>query len=663
MSRRLWLVVGALVVLPVLVGSVAFVLLVGRADDARRAAELSATARAVSADVAATCRELGPASRALAAEAAVGDVYQALDNAVTASALDYAAVAYADDAVAQRGALPADVAVRAVEPCGEAVTLPVVAAVTPVRSASSVQGPRRIVSATAARVVDAADLRAVVQSLGLRGDVVIADGDEPLVSTLPADTARDVAAAGGEPGEAARADGRIVVGVRVVEGADLRVVAVQAPRSRVPLVLAAGLGVVVGCGLALPLGWLLARRLLGPLLDLADASERMASGDLGARLPEQSDDEVGRVGRSLNRMTAEMREYHGRLGEALGSTHDLAALARVVLESAMAVSGAQRGGVYVSDSGGPLSLVATRGSAPGEPEAPFTLPPRLAPSTGALGSVVREGREVYARLGPAAGEAGDGELAPGPGEPAGAYLLAVPMRGERSAGVLALFDKADGRPFGATDAAALLDLSTSAGTALDNVLRHREAKKLSITDPLTGLWNFRYLSMSLAREIERATRFERSLAVLMLDLDHFKQVNDTYGHQRGDAVLREFAERVGELVREVDILARYGGEEFVLVLPETTIDGATMLAERIRLAVRRSPVSGAHGEPAIPVTVSIGIAAFPGHGSTPATLMRAADAALYEAKGAGRDCWRVATGPAVGRQADGAAEHASEAGR
>ena len=115
---------------------------------------------------------------------------------------------------------------------------------------------------------------------------------------------------------------------------------------------------------------------------------------------------------------------------------------------------------------------------------------------------------------------------------------------------------------------------------------HHEAQRLSTTDPLTGLWNFRYLSMSLAREIERSTRFDRPLAVLMLDLDHFKQVNDEHGHARGDSVLRELAHRVQEQIREVDTFARYGGEEFVVVLPET--DGRGRGPAR-RAHLRRGP--------------------------------------------------------------------------
>jgi diguanylate cyclase (GGDEF)-like protein len=126
----------------------------------------------------------------------------------------------------------------------------------------------------------------------------------------------------------------------------------------------------------------------------------------------------------------------------------------------------------------------------------------------------------------------------------------------------------------------------------------------------------------------------------MLDLDHFKQVNDVHGHARGDTVLRELAQRVQEQIREVDTFARYGGEEFVVVLPETTVEGAAQLAERICEAIRREPFR-VEGEPPLDITLSIGGAAFPDHGSTPATLMRSADRALYVAKAEGRDRWHV----------------------
>jgi GGDEF domain-containing protein len=115
--------------------------------------------------------------------------------------------------------------------------------------------------------------------------------------------------------------------------------------------------------------------------------------------------------------------------------------------------------------------------------------------------------------------------------------------------------------FDTDDEAMLVSLAGPAGIAVDNVLLHREAQRLSVTDPLTGAGNLRHMTTTLAREVERATRFDRPLALLLLDLDHFKRVNDTYGHTVGDAVLRELSRRMAACVREVDTVARYGGEE------------------------------------------------------------------------------------------------------
>jgi diguanylate cyclase (GGDEF)-like protein len=129
----------------------------------------------------------------------------------------------------------------------------------------------------------------------------------------------------------------------------------------------------------------------------------------------------------------------------------------------------------------------------------------------------------------------------------------------------------------------------------------------------------------------------------MLDLDRFKLVNDVHGHQRGDAVLVEVARRVRSVIREVDILARYGGEEMLMILPETDLAGAQLLAERILETVRSSPVGGVGEEP-VHMTTSLGISVMPGNGTSPRTLLHAADSALYAAKSAGRNTARVAGG-------------------
>lgn len=158
-----------------------------------------------------------------------------------------------------------------------------------------------------------------------------------------------------------------------------------------------------------------------------------------------------------------------------------------------------------------------------------------------------------------------------------------------------------------------------------------ELERLSITDGLTKLFNRRHLMSTLQEEARRATRSERPLGVLMLDVDDFKKYNDAHGHQAGDDVLVRLAAVLRECTREVDCCARYGGEEFVVLLPETPVDGAVAVAERIRMRLAQEDFDGAR------VTISVGAAEFPADGETPEFVMQSADAALYRAKHDGRN--------------------------
>jgi diguanylate cyclase (GGDEF)-like protein len=179
------------------------------------------------------------------------------------------------------------------------------------------------------------------------------------------------------------------------------------------------------------------------------------------------------------------------------------------------------------------------------------------------------------------------------------------------------------------------------GTGLDRLIGLlQDTLQLSLTDPLTGLGNVRQLDDALRRESERAGRFGRTLGVLVLDLDHFKEVNDRYGHRAGDAVLVEFAGRVRRVVREVDLTFRQGGEEFVILLPETDVAGSLTAARRIGEAIREAPFP--LGDNDISVTVSVGVAVYPRHSRTATGILDAADAALYAAKHAGRDTFVLA---------------------
>jgi diguanylate cyclase (GGDEF)-like protein len=158
---------------------------------------------------------------------------------------------------------------------------------------------------------------------------------------------------------------------------------------------------------------------------------------------------------------------------------------------------------------------------------------------------------------------------------------------------------------------------------------------------LTGLYNRRYLTEMLEREIRRAVRAAQSLGVLILDLDHFKKFNDTYGHEAGDTVLRETASFLGKSIRVEDIACRFGGEEFVIILPTADLNSARVRAEKIRSKIRELAVLH-QGQSLGMITVSIGVAALPEHGTDPKALLEAADAALYRAKREGRDRVAVA---------------------
>jgi len=180
-------------------------------------------------------------------------------------------------------------------------------------------------------------------------------------------------------------------------------------------------------------------------------------------------------------------------------------------------------------------------------------------------------------------------------------------------------------------------------TSVDNTESITERKQLesklrymATHDPLTGLYNRSVLEDRLKDEIERATRYKHSLSILMIDIDHFKKVNDSYGHHIGDLVLQSFAEILEASIRTSDYASRYGGEEFVVTLPETPLAEAEDLAERIRKQIAEHPFP-IENKPDIHLTISIGISTFSEHCQTRHELLAAADFAMYASKKAGRN--------------------------
>jgi diguanylate cyclase (GGDEF)-like protein len=179
------------------------------------------------------------------------------------------------------------------------------------------------------------------------------------------------------------------------------------------------------------------------------------------------------------------------------------------------------------------------------------------------------------------------------------------------------------------------------GLALGNLKLRETLRAQSIRDPLTNLFNRRYMEETLEREIHRASRSKYQLGIIMLDLDHFKLFNDTFGHDAGDTLLRALGKFLQIHIRGGDIACRYGGEEFVLIMPEASLDVTQRRAEQLREGVKHLNVQH-HGQSLGIVTLSLGVATFPEHGSNAEATLKAADSALYRAKQEGRD--RVAVG-------------------
>lgn len=191
-----------------------------------------------------------------------------------------------------------------------------------------------------------------------------------------------------------------------------------------------------------------------------------------------------------------------------------------------------------------------------------------------------------------------------------------------------------------------VNLADHVGLALVNLKLRETLRDQAIRDPLTGLFNRRYMEETLERELLRAERGRHPVGVVMLDLDRFKQFNDTFGHEGGDLLLRELGGLLGKQARSSDVVCRYGGEEFVLILPDMPLGIVLQRVDALRSGIRQLDMQY-RGQPVGTMTVSAGVAMFPEHGADGETLLRTADRALYRAKAEGRDRMVVGDTPAV----------------
>ncbi len=250
------------------------------------------------------------------------------------------------------------------------------------------------------------------------------------------------------------------------------------------------------------------------------------------------------------------------------------------------------------------------------------------------------------------GDASTGIICKHVGPPAAMSYICVPMiaQGE-TLGILHIRSN----PWGASESPdqpsrtaeskwqLALTVSENIGLALANLKLHESLRSQAIRDPLTGLFNRRYMEESLERELKRSARKGVTLGIVMMDIDHFKHFNDNFGHAAGDYLLRELGVFLRTLVRGEDIASRFGGEEFIVVFPETSLEETVQRAEHIRQDVKNLKL-GEQFPMTEGVTLSLGVAVFPQHGSNYEQLFKKVDAALYQAKRDGRDRIAIAKG-------------------
>ena len=342
---------------------------------------------------------------------------------------------------------------------------------------------------------------------------------------------------------------------------------------------------------------------------LADAVEEMRT----------KMDDLGRdLSGALER--AEREAKRNRFLSDLGTSIEFDELLDRILDAALEIPGFDAAMVALEESGGPPT-VATRGMTPEEEAHP--------PSAGTSDILPAGSITVSYRYGP--GEAANTELIRG-----GLFMSLVGREGQ-ALGSLALFWRTPRFEPPQERIAALEEITTACIPAIENARRYREARRQSETDALTGFFNQRYFHETLRREAQRAQRYARRMAILILDFDDFKLVNDRVGHLAGDAVLAQVADRLRDQVRSVDIGCRIGGDEFAVILPESTAVDAEQLFERMHAAVETMTIPGG-----MKVRISAGIAELH-QGETAASLFERADTALYRAKELGKN--RAAVAP------------------
>jgi diguanylate cyclase (GGDEF)-like protein len=522
-------------------------------------------------------------------------------------------------------------------------------AVAPAVAAPSA-GSRRI-GLVAVSVTSAADYaREVMQLTGL--DVRVAAGDRLLASTLEEGAAPapvrsgDVKIAGSEYrgrfGSLSDPAGpRLQVGV--FQNRDELESSISQRRVLIGLILGAFLL------LALLSSVVVVRALQGQVNKFLEAARRLARGDFSRPVPVEGGDEFAALGREFNAMSqqlaskieevqrkrGELEETIRRVGEAFAAGLDRQGMVNIAVRTAVEACQAQVGRAL------PIDLRKMKAAHVGE-QTPALEAALVEAERSAF--AVHEGRssEWLALLDPGSDADEPLERKPARSQVADVYAMAVPLlarlgrgRSLEQVGVVSIARQ--GRDFDSSEHDLFAYLTGQAAVSIENVDLHEMVRVQAVTDELTGLNNLRHFHDTLDSEIERSKRFGTDVGLMLLDIDDFKAVNDTYGHQQGDLVLIEVGRVLRGLSRDIDEPARYGGEEMAVILPQTDVAGAELLAERMRAAVAGIEIDRLDGQGHLRVTASFGVASLPSNARDKDVLIAEADAALYKAKRAGKN--------------------------
>lgn len=420
---------------------------------------------------------------------------------------------------------------------------------------------------------------------------------------------------------------------------------------------------VVAIGLALSgvLALVISRAVVGPIQELRDAAHQLGQGKMDARISLHSKDELGELGGSFNLMAANLTKLMKERGQAqdelsvaheklknsmgelasrnreAGTLSEMADLLQscFTLDEASGVIASSAQKLFQGFSGALLVFSASRN----------VLEATTSWGPSSHGERVFSPNDCWAlrrgRLHLSAGDNGAARCSHFGAGPLLPSLCTPLMAHGETLGILSLVTEPNGSagPQASISEFSIklaVSVAEQAGLSFANLKLREKLRYQSVRDPLTGLFNRRYLDESLERELPNAIRKNRSLGVIMMDVDRFKRFNDTFGHDAGDTVLRELGDYLAKFIRRGDLACRYGGEEFTLVLPESSLEDTRHRAEELRTSFQQLSIK--HRDIVLgKVTLSLGVAALPDHGTTAAELLAAADSALLRAKEEGRD--------------------------